>query len=304
MVRERVDSLSLGVRDTLLFAALATRPTAAQLRLAGRRDAEREIRLAVQAGLVTLDGGLIRFTPPVAATVVADAASLQRRAAIHHRLAHVATDPVERTRHQALAGDFPDADAARSLVAAAEVAQARGARGLVADLYLLAADRTPPECNRQRLDWLVAAAEAAAATSRPDLAARAAEAVLADADAPRAHRVRARMALIDLAGQALATMDEMFAAALADAGDDPALLAPLRLRLAWQAMVEGARERGEVEAAEAIVLAERAGDTATGAMAGAVLAQMAAGAGPGRARHDAQAPPSRCPTRRSPAGCI
>ncbi|MFC7483443.1 hypothetical protein ACFQX7_30305 [Luedemannella flava] len=120
----------------------------------------------------------------------------------------------------------------------------------------------------------MAAAEAAAATARPELAARAAEALLADADAPRAHRVRARMAVIDLAGQALAAMDETFAAALADAGDDPALLAPLRLRLAWQAMVEGARERGALEAAEAIALADQADDTATAAMAGGVLAQM------------------------------
>ncbi|WP_344088028.1 AAA family ATPase [Luedemannella helvata] len=274
LLRERIYGLPLGVRDTLLVASLATRPTVAQLRLAGRRDAERDIRLAAQAGLVTMDGGLVRFTPSVVATVVADTASLHRRAGIHHRLASVATDPVEATRHRALAGDFPDADAARSLVAAAEAALARGARGLVADLYLLAADRTPPELHRQRLDWLVAAAEAAAATSRPELAARAADALLADADAPRGHRVRARMAVIDLAGQALSAMDETFAAALADAGDDPALLAPLRLRLAWQAMVEGARERGAGEAAEAITLAERAGDTATAAMAGAVLAQM------------------------------
>ncbi|WP_344140627.1 ATP-binding protein, partial [Luedemannella flava] len=160
MLRDRVYGLPLGVRDTLLVAALATRPTLAQLRLAGRRDADREIRLAEQAGLVTVDGGLVRFTPSVAATVVADTASQHRRAGIHHRLASVATDPVEATRHRALAGDFPDADAARSLVAAAEAAQARGARGLVADLYLLAADRTPPELHRQRLDWLVAAAEA------------------------------------------------------------------------------------------------------------------------------------------------
>ena len=42
---------------------------------------------------------------------------------------------------------------------AAEDARRRGARGLAAELYLLAADRTPPELDAERLEWLVAAAE-------------------------------------------------------------------------------------------------------------------------------------------------
>ena len=142
------------------------------------------------------------------------------RSQLHTALSTVVTDAVERTRHQALASANPDAEVARSLVTAAENARRRGALHLAAELYLLAADRTPAELDAQRLEWLVAAAEAGGAAGRPEIVNRAAEAVLA-ADATPEQRVRVRITLIDLAGQALADMDEMFAAALADAGDDP-----------------------------------------------------------------------------------
>ena len=127
----------------------------------------------------------------------------------------------------------------------------------------------------------MAAAEAGGAAGRPEIVNRAAEAVLA-ADATPAQRVRVRIALIDLAGQALADMDEMFAAALADAGDDPVLLAPLRLRLAWQAMIDGNPLRGEAEADKAIELAHAAGDTSTEAMARRGQGPDPAGARPAR----------------------
>jgi DNA-binding CsgD family transcriptional regulator/tetratricopeptide (TPR) repeat protein len=107
----------------------------------------------------------------------------------------------------------------------------------------------------------------------PALAGRAAEAVLA-ADSPAGHRVRARLVLIDLAGQALADMSEMFAAALIEAGDDPALLAPVRLRLAWAAMLAGDGDVAAVEAGRAISAARRAGDPGTEAMALTALAQV------------------------------
>ncbi len=52
----------------------------------------------------------------------------------------------------ALASADPDAEVARSIVTAAEDARRRGARALAAELYLLAADRTPPELAAERLD--------------------------------------------------------------------------------------------------------------------------------------------------------
>jgi len=274
LLQDRVQALPVEVRETLLTAALATRPTVELLARAGRVDADHDIRLAAAAGLLVTDGSQIRFTPPAVATVVAESVTAAHRSAVHLGLSTVVTDAVERARHRALAATDPDAEVARSIVTAAENARRRGARGLAAELYLLAADRTPPELDAERLEWLVSAAELGAAASRPEIVNRAADAVL-EADSSPAHRVRVRIALIDLSSQAIAEMDEMFAAAMADANGDPALMAPLYFRLAWQAVIEGHPMRSEADADKAVSLARSVGDTTTEALALAVKAQVA-----------------------------
>jgi DNA-binding CsgD family transcriptional regulator len=274
LLQDRVGALPVEVRETLLVAALATRPTVELLLRAGRAEADHDIRLAAAAGLLVTDGSVVRFTPPAVATVVAESATASHRSGVHTGLSIVVTDAVERARHRALAAADPDAEVARSIVTAAENARRRGARGLAAELYLLGAERTPPELDAERIEWLVAAAELGAAASRPEIVNRAAEAVI-EADSLPAHRVRVRIALIDLSGQALAEMDETFAAAMADADGDPALMAPLYFRLAWQAMIEGHPMRGEAEADKAVCLAHSVGDTTTEAMSLAIKAQVA-----------------------------
>ncbi|MFK0031444.1 MULTISPECIES: helix-turn-helix transcriptional regulator [Streptomyces] len=266
LISERVAALPSQTRETLLVAALAAHPTAELLLRAGRADAERDIRRAVEAGLLVSESGTLRFTPPAVGTVLAESASAGHRAATHTVLAGVVTDAAGRVRHRALASADPDAEVARSLVTAAEAARRQGSHRLAAELYLLAADRTPYEFEAERLEWLVAAAEVGAAAGLPGIVHRAADAVLA-ADAHRDQRVRVRLALIDLSGQALAERDEVFAAALVDAGDDPSLLAPLRLRLSWAALVDGRPGPGAEEAERAAGLARAVGDTDTEAMA-------------------------------------
>ncbi len=274
LLQDRVAALPVEVRETLLTAALAARPTVELLLRAGRVDADHDIRLAAAAGLLVTDGSQIRFTPPAVATVVAESVPAAHRTAVHTRLSTVVTDAVERARHSALASADPDAEVARSIVIAAENARRRGARGLAAELYLLGAERTPPELDAERLQWLVSAAELGAAAGRPEFVNRAADAVLA-ADSLPTHRVRVRLALIDLASQAIAEMDEMFAAAMADADGDPALMAPLYFWLAWQAMIEGHPLRSEADADKAVSLARSVGDTTTEALALAMKAQVA-----------------------------
>ncbi|MDP9796865.1 DNA-binding NarL/FixJ family response regulator [Catenuloplanes nepalensis] len=275
---DRLDALPAAVRETLFTAALTTRPTAAQLRMAGRPDADRELRAAEAAGLISVDHGVVHFTPPAVATVLAEEAPADRRSATHRQLAATASDPVERIRHRALANDHPDAEIARSLVSAAETALQRGASGLVADLYLLAADRTGGDLLPERMEWLVAAAEAAASAGRRELCVRAAESVFT-ADASPAQRVRARIAVLDASGQSIGVMEEVLSAALADAGEDPALLAPLRLRLAWQRHHQGKTELAEREAKAAVRLARMVGDTWVESMAGAIVAQVTRASG-------------------------
>ncbi|WP_436519841.1 AAA family ATPase [Actinoplanes sp. HUAS TT8] len=273
LARDLLGGLTTEVRATLLVAALATDPTVTLLLRAGRDDADRELRLAAAAGVVEVTGEAIGFTPPLIGQVLVEETAAGERAGTHAALAEAALDPLEALRHKALRSGRPDAAVARGLADAAHQCVARGADRTAAELYLLAADRASYQLAAERLDWLVAAARTALTGGAPALAGRAAEAVIA-ADAPAGHRVRARVVLIDLAGQALGEMGEMFAAALAEAGDDPALLAPVRLRLTWQAMITGEPDRAAAEARATARIAHRAGDATSEAMALSGLAQI------------------------------
>ncbi|GGL16633.1 helix-turn-helix transcriptional regulator [Mangrovihabitans endophyticus] len=273
LLRERLDALPAPVADTLLVAALATEPTLGTLIRAGREDAARELRLAEAAGAIECRGDAVSFTPPALGTVLAEDAGARRRAQVHGALAAAATDETDAIRHRALRSGRPDAAVAKALAAAAEHAAEAGAGRAAAELWLLAAERCPYTLAAQRLDWLVTAAGAALTAGVPAMAGRAAAAVLAD-QAPSQHRVRARLVLIDLAGQALSGMAETFAAAVVEAGDDPALLAPVRLRLTWAAMVGGDPDGAVAEAARTVAAARRAGDPTTEAMALSALAQV------------------------------
>lgn len=273
LIQERLRGVSAQVHETLLVCALAARPSIRLLLRAGRDEAKADIAAAADAGLLVSDGVNIRFTPPDAATVVAHSVPAARRSRVHLDLAEVATFSAEAERHRALASADPDGEVARSLVVAAEAALRRGARDLAAELYLLAADRTPPELERPRVEWLVAAAEAGAAAGVPEIVHHAVEAVL-EADAEPAQRVRARVALMYLAGQGMALMEETVAAALAEAEGDPASTAFVHLWRSWAAMIGGSPRAADDEAAVALGYARTAGDTSTEAMAYAVRAQM------------------------------
>jgi DNA-binding CsgD family transcriptional regulator len=282
----RLSEISGKSRETLVVAALATEPTTALLLRAGREDAERELREAETAGLITKNRDKVRFTPPLLAERVIDGTTAHERSAIHGALSRAAVDPIDALRHRALRTLKPDAAMAHALADAARRCAQRGADRTAAELYVLAADRCPHGLAADRLDWLVVAARTALTGGSPALARRAADAVLATESAPAPHRVRARLVLIDLAGQDLAGMAETFAAALAEAGDDPALLAPVRLRLTWQAFLAGDVDRAADEARQAEWAAHAAGDPATGAMALSALAQIRRTRGEPRWRDD------------------
>ena len=261
VITERLARLSPQVRETLLTAALAARPTADLLRRAGRAEAAQDIRLAAASGLLITEGGGIRFTPPAVGTVLAEHAGAAHRAAVHTALAEVVPDAAGRARHHALAVSGPDVELAHSLVTAAEAATRQGSYRMAAELYLLAADRSPSEPAGERMEWLVAGAESAAAWGMPDLVHRAADAVLGG-DATNAQRVRVRLALLDLSGQSVGETADLFASAFVDAGSDPALLGPLRLRRAGSAAMGGDLELAAREADRTVEHARAIGDTA------------------------------------------
>ncbi|MFF5702987.1 AAA family ATPase [Streptomyces sp. NPDC012794] len=262
-------------RPTLLLAALAARPTTALLRRAGRPDAEAELAQAERAALVTVgEDGTVAFTAGALPTALAADAGWPERAAGHAALAAAVDDPVQAVRHRALAVDTPDADLAAEITRAADACRRRGQRALAAELGLLAAERTPAAFPHEELARLVGAAEDAGWAGRADLARRATRAVLAR-DASPAQRVRARLAVIDAAGQALADLDETIAHAVADAAGDPSLQAAVQLRIAWKHNIgDGDPVRARDAAAEAGALAKAGGDQVAEAMALTVRARM------------------------------
>ncbi|MEU8587534.1 AAA family ATPase [Streptomyces sp. NPDC048664] len=262
LVLNRLEALSPEARRTLLVASAGARPTPALLHAAGRENAEAETARAAELGLLMTerDAPYIRFAHPLISAALYAQADTQERRAVHAALSTAASDPIERARHLALATTGTDLGVAARLAEAAAVARDRGAPSVAANLGLLAARHTPqdavpgPDARRSQ------AAEDALTAGETDFARDIAQEVLAQATEP-ADRVRAWMVVIDAAGHAMAEVDAVFPQALADAGDDPRLLALVHYQLAWRALlVEGDFDRAREEGALAADLAARAGD--------------------------------------------
>ncbi|MCX2924524.1 helix-turn-helix transcriptional regulator [Streptomyces sp. NEAU-W12] len=272
LVLSRLEMLSDDARRTLLVASAGARPTAALLHAAGRDHAEEETAQAAALGLLATDPEepALRFAHPlISAALYAEAPAHERRAA-HAALSTAASDPIERARHLALATTGTDPEVAARLAEAATLARDRGAPSIAASLGLLAARRTPadaadgtPGPDERRLQ----AAEDAIIAGEADLARDIAREVLTRATAP-AERVRAWMVVIEAAGQALGEVDAVFPQVLADAGDDPRLLALVHYQLAWRELVvDGHFDKARREAAHAADLAARGKDRRTELMA-------------------------------------
>ncbi|MBZ9644627.1 LuxR family transcriptional regulator [Streptomyces sp. PSKA30] len=275
LVLSRLEMLSDEARHTLLVASAGARPTTALLLAAGRENAESETARAAELGLLATEpeGPTVRFAHPlISAALYAEAPAHQRRAA-HAALSTAASDPIERARHLALATIGTDPDVAARLAGAAALARDRGAPSVAASLGLLAARHTPADSAPGPDERRLLAAEDAITAGEVDLARDIAREVLTGATVP-ADRVRAWMVVIEAAGQALGDVDAVFPQALADAGDDPGLLALVHYQLAWRALVvEGDFAEGRVEAAHAADLAARSGDRRTELLALAFQAQ-------------------------------
>ncbi|MGW7384952.1 AAA family ATPase [Streptomyces sp. NPDC054794] len=277
LVLSRLDMLSVEARRTLLVASAGARPTPALLRSAGRENAEAECAQAAELGLLATDlddsSPTVRFAHPlISAALYAEAPAHERRGA-HAALSTAASDPIERARHLALATTGTDPGVADRLAEAAAQARDRGAPSVAAQLGLLAARHTPadgrPGADERRLQ----AAEDAITAGEVDLARDIAREVLTRATVP-ADRVRAWIIVIDTAGHTMTEVDAVFPQALADAGDDPRLLALVHYQLAWRALiVEGDFTEAREAAAHAAELAERGGDRRTELLALAFQAQ-------------------------------
>jgi len=233
LLQERLHSLAAETRDILLLASASPAPTVALLAKAsaGARVL-RALEPAVAAGLVAVEGGEVRFAHPMWSSAAYSTASPELRQHAHERLAGAASNAEERARHLALAVESPDETVAATLSTAAHAARARGATRSAAELAAMAARLTPvgEQERKRRIDaaeYLFHAGDAIRAQQQL-------ETLIAETP----HGSTRALALATL-GQirtydlgtetANAVLDE----ALADAKDDPVLMARIHTTMAW-----------------------------------------------------------------------
>ncbi|MEV6522310.1 AAA family ATPase [Longispora sp. NPDC051575] len=230
LLADRIGALPDLARASLLVLAAAARPTRALL-----PPDDAGLAACVDAGVV-VGGPDLRLSHPLIGEIVYADASTSQRLSCHAHLAAVLPDPVERAGHLALATPGADAAVADELAATARVALLRGAPGTAADLYRLAAARTPEDPHREAERRLAGAWHAFEA-GRPDLARDCCAHVLRGPNA--AARVEARLLLIELGGRDHAGSDALLDEAETDAGDDQHLLARVALYRADLAFQHG-----------------------------------------------------------------
>ena len=152
VVDRRLRELPTGARTQLLLLAAGDRSEAtADVSMLGR---------AVRSGLLFQGStGRFEFAHPLYEEAIYAAATDEQRRGAHRQLARHVADPEAHARHLALATEGPSEDIADALEAAADHALFRGAFDRAADLFELAAKRTPSDEFETRLSRTLRAAD-------------------------------------------------------------------------------------------------------------------------------------------------
>ncbi|HUG65372.1 MAG TPA: LuxR family transcriptional regulator [Gaiellaceae bacterium] len=225
LVHGRVLALPSESRDFLLAAAAHAHPTIEITEAASGVARSDGLEPALSAKVVELDRTRIRFTHPLLAAGVYEAASPLRRVEVHRRLAELLEDPEARAWQLAASVGEPDDAVAAVLEEAAAHARARGAPRPAALLLerageLTAADRID-DANRRAIDAAFLHFEAGDS--------RRAESQLRDLVAPMNRGPERARALVVLARirlyEAPREARELFLQVVAEAGEDRQTLA-------------------------------------------------------------------------------
>jgi DNA-binding CsgD family transcriptional regulator len=269
LVQERLGALD---RDTtaalLLVAAQGRLPVAAVEPL---QISWEPLETARRAGVLDIDAAMVRFSHPLLASTIYQAAPPAERRSAHRRLAAVVEDPIHRARHLALAADGPRADLAATIEAAARIARDRGAPIAVAELAEHALRLTPLSDTDARLSRAAAAARAHAAAGDGATGGAIARQLVADAPAGPA---RAEALLLASEFEASATALALLEEALREAAGSPRLQAAIHARLAEEGYF-GVRDRVSFvdrHAGACLQIAEELDDDALRARALSILA--------------------------------
>jgi len=142
LVRIRLAVLPHETRTALLIVAALGQPRSSVM-AAAIEDWEKAVAPAVDANVLELVGGRVRFTHPLLGSVVYADAPEHRRRSVHRALADVADEAEQQGWHLALATERPNELVAAQVANAAVAAAARGAPETAAELAEQARRLTP-----------------------------------------------------------------------------------------------------------------------------------------------------------------
>jgi hypothetical protein len=228
LVADRISRLPTEVRDGLLVVAAVARGTVADVEAALGDGHVVLLSKAVDAGVIEVDRGRVRFIHPLLGSVLYGEAPLERIHATHRRLADVLSDPEERARHLALATELPDPSVAADLDEAARRAHRRGAPDAAAALsehaLRLTSEDATDERARRTIDAADHYADAGATARAHELLAD----LLGDLDPGRRRaRVLHRLARLQAYEEGFRDVAVNLRQALDEAEDDTALRAAI-----------------------------------------------------------------------------
>ncbi len=231
LLRERLDGLHPSAVEVARVVAAAGDPTASLVDAVLEGRSEAGLSDALDARILELERGRIRFTHPLLGSAVASHEPPTHRRALHARLADVLGTAEEGARHLALATLEPSREIAAVLEDAARSAHLRGAPWEAAELAEHALRLTPAgdanDARRRRLD-AAARHRSAGDTER---ATALLERGLADAP-PGAARATMLVSLAELRMSDPPAAEALLLDALAEADGEPPLAAKIHLRFA------------------------------------------------------------------------
>jgi DNA-binding CsgD family transcriptional regulator len=265
LMRARIAALPAETRQALAVVSALGTTREGLLEEAG--VATETLGPAFEAHVIEREGGAVRFTHPLLASVLYGDLGDERRS-VHGRIAQIVDDPVARARHLALSEEEPDAAVAEVLDEAARLAGDRGASAAAAELLEHAARLTPAGTPEERRRRALAAAGAYRAAGEWTRARAIATELLAETN-EGSWRAEALVLLAEL--ETHDTGMRLLEQALREAASRPRLQAAIHCRLAWIKRYRG----DDANAPAALALAEALDDDELRVRARAVQAVLA-----------------------------
>lgn len=256
VLRYRLAALPRTALAALALVAVLGTASRALLHEAGVDESGLE--LALDAGVLELEGRDVRFSHPLIAAAVYQGLGPAQRRRTHRDVAAVVSDPLERARHSALAASRPEAATAALVEEAALRASTHGVAAVGAELHEHALRLTPSADAEARRRRTIATARAHLATANV-ARARALSRELLERSPAGSPRAEALVLEADAASN-LKDALRLLKAALEEKPADPRLCTEIHDRLGWDARFSEGLSSAEAHARAALELSEGIAD--------------------------------------------